>query len=141
MLRSNETGVGTAAVFCYNCHRREVYGDAGYSQTTENENLSRVDHPISGQHITTLPKNGIWCMNCHGGATLGGMHGTNMDAGTAGGTNLRGERFLNGAAILGITRATTTNNSGKCWTKGSTDTVNNCTKGHSGQGFTANYNL
>jgi len=80
-------------------------------------------------------------MNCHGGATLGGLHGTNMNAGTAGGANLRGERFLNGAAILGITRATTTKNSGGCWTKGTADAVNNCTKGHSDMSWTANYNL
>jgi hypothetical protein len=139
LLRSNETGVGTAVVFCYNCHRRDVYGDDGYSPTSPT--LSRVSHPINNNHSGTPPKNGIWCMNCHGGSVLGGMHGTNAGVGTAGGTDPMGERFLNGAAILGITRATTSNGSGGCWTKGTADAVNNCTRGHSDMGWTANYNL
>lgn len=139
LLRSNETGVGTAVVFCYNCHRRDVYGDDGYSPP--NATLARVSHPINNNHSGTPPKNGIWCMNCHGGSVMGGIHGTNAGVGTAGGTDPMGERFLNGAAILGITRATTSNGSGGCWTKGSTDEVNNCTRGHSNMGWTANYNL
>jgi hypothetical protein len=140
ILRQNETGVGTAQVFCYNCHRRDVYGDDGYSPP--NAGWSRVEHPINSQHddVGNQPKNGIWCMNCHGGAMLGGMHGTNAGTGPDGGTALLGERFNNGASITGLTRATTTKNSGGCWTKGTADAVNNCTKGHSDMSWTANWN-
>jgi hypothetical protein len=51
-----------------------------------------------------------------------------------------GERFNNGAAITGLTRATKTKNSGGCWSKGTADAVNNCTKGHSDMSWTANWN-
>jgi hypothetical protein len=135
MLRGNETGTGDAAVFCFNCHLYDVYDENG-----TNQSLARVSHPINGQHIVP-PQNGIWCMNCHGGATLGGMHGTNMGVGPGGGVDTMGEAFLNGAALTGITRATTSKNSGGCWTKGAVDSVNTCTKGHGDMGWQANYNL
>jgi hypothetical protein len=77
---------------------------------------------------------------------MGGLHGTNAGVGSGGGVDTLGERFLNGAAILGITRAQYGTNgrdgvTGACWTKGSVDSVNNCTKGHGGMNWSANYNL
>jgi hypothetical protein len=133
ILRGNETGSGDAAVFCFNCHLYDVYDPNGTSQT-----LSRVEHPINGQHIVP-PQNGIWCMNCHGGSVLGGMHGTNAGVGPDGGVDELGYRFLNGASITGITRGNTSKNSGGCWTKGAVDSVNTCTKGHGDMGWNTNY--
>jgi hypothetical protein len=136
MLRGNETANGDPAVFCFNCHKYDVYDNGG-----GNQGLGRVDHPFNGNHQSTLPKIGIWCMNCHGGGSLGGIHGSNEGLGPGGGTSPLGERFLNGAAIIGFTAPTTANNSGGCWTKGDPDSVNNCTRGHSDQSFSANYDL
>jgi hypothetical protein len=133
ILRGNETGTGDAAVFCFNCHKYDVYDENGTSQT-----LSRVSHPINGQHIVP-PQNGIYCMNCHGGAVLGGMHGTSAGVGPDGGVDELGYRFLNGASITGITHGTTSKNSGGCWTKGAVDSVNTCTKGHADMGWQSNY--
>ena len=46
-------------------------------------------------------------------------------------TNLRGERFLNGATWVAVKRATTTSMDGvECWTKGVDDDINSCTQGH-----------
>jgi len=94
ILRSNETGTGTAANFCYNCHRRDVYGDQGYTPPNgpnQSGRFSRVTHPVDGNTgLTsqfyaapgTLPdalpfvgafsgnngnKYGILCLTCHGG--------------------------------------------------------------------------
>ena len=131
MLRGNETGLGDAAVFCFNCHKYDVYDPGGSAPE-----LARVEHPISGQH-TTPPVNGIWCMNCHGGGVLGGMHGSNQGVGPAGGDSPLGERFFMGAAITGYTQPTTQKGIGECFTKSSTDSVNTCTRGHNPMGFDA----
>ncbi|MFQ5585958.1 MAG: cytochrome c3 family protein [Thermodesulfobacteriota bacterium] len=135
ILRSNETGVGTLQNFCYNCHRRDVYGDQGFTSPPF-ANYSRVPHPPNG---ATSPfyavgpgvgndsnKWGILCLSCHGGDTTGGTHGTNAGAGS--GTDNLGERMLNGACIIGTTRATTTTLP-LFWSKGLADTVCNDTSG------------
>ena len=78
ILRSNETNVGTTVNFCYNCHRRDVYGDTGYIGTASNK--SRVNHPpglgVASPFYSSLGlytgnnsnKFGNLCLTCHGGA-------------------------------------------------------------------------
>src|SRR3972149_888184 len=99
ILKRNITGAGSNANFCYNCHRRNVYGDEGY--VGPYANYSRVSHPPDGNG-TSSPfyqagidtgnngnKFGILCLTCHGGAydtaenQMKGIHGSNMAAGPA----------------------------------------------------------
>ncbi len=132
MLRKNETGVGSPNVFCYNCHRRDVYGDANYT-SPPNQNLSRFDHPYKSQHTSLSLMRagsnpwGIWCLNCHGGDVEGGIHGTNRGVGQAGQTPM-GKRFLNGYFIKGWTAPGDGTTKGRCWPA--------C---HRGKSFTPNY--
>lgn len=123
ILRSNETGVGSNANFCYNCHRRDVYGDEGY--IGPQANFSRVSHPVDGQGLaspfyTAGPNTGnngnrfgILCLTCHGGAydtttdVMQGIHGSNAAAGTLLGSDPLGYRMMNGACVESYTRATT----------------------------------
>ena len=161
---TNQSLTATAVIFCYNCHRRDVYGDvlqegaaadnpdiAGALTSTQN----RVPHDVTS-HKSTYTDGfgskagwngaaanwgefpGIVCMTCHGGDSLGGMHGTNAKLG-AGDTDNRGERFLNGATWRGVTRATTSV-AVKCWIKNNADEVNWCTQGHSGKGASSKAN-
>ncbi len=117
MLRKNETGVGSPEVFCYNCHRRDVYGDSDLLNPPD-QNYSRFRHPLKRPHTNvsgqwgTNPW-GIWCMNCHGGDVLGGIHGTNQGVGNHGTTPL-GKRLMNGAFIQGWTAAAG-GQKGSCW--------------------------
>ncbi len=133
----------TPKIFCFNCHRRDVYGDENLDGVTATyANLARVSHDPTGNANTFesggTNKWGILCMNCHGGGDLGVIHGTNAGKG-ASGNSFRGKRFLYGATWTGVTRATTTT-AVACWTKNSTDSVNVCTQGHGGSsGNTANY--
>jgi predicted CXXCH cytochrome family protein len=161
LLRKNETGVGSVNVLCYNCHRREVYGDIDHDATLNpnpdgalyGDDLSGNDYHLWSRfpHRWYLDANAghrdpakqsrwnIWCMTCHGGDTLGGIHGTDRsDVGT--GTTEIGRRFLNGATIAGWTAGTTTTNSGELRTKSSTDNVDRCAKHSVGKSWTANYN-
>ena len=52
ILKNNETPfAATTQNFCYNCHRREVYGDEGFADNaTQNiyANYARVSHPVDG---------------------------------------------------------------------------------------------
>ncbi|MFC1943496.1 cytochrome c3 family protein, partial [Chloroflexota bacterium] len=128
-----------ATIVCYKCHRSDVYGTSPSSPS-----LSRASHPINSQHTDGADNVwGIFCLNCHGGATAGGIHGTHAGVGS-GGTAPLGEHFMNGAAMTGFTAGTGgSGNSGRCWTKSGTDSVNSCTKGHNGttgSAFTPNYN-
>ncbi len=124
ILRSNETGVGTAKNFCYNCHRRDVYGDEGYVGPLAN--YSRVPHPVDGLGANSpfykpgvgtgnnSNKFGILCLTCHGGAydnvhnMMKGIHGSNAAAGTQLGSDPLGYRMMNGACVESYKRATTT---------------------------------
>ena len=154
---------GSVEVFCKNCHRRDVYGDAGYA-AAGNVEQSRLEHPVdNGRNDPLKGSKNRWanegdgsgdigCMSCHGGDSLGGLHGTSAGqqwkdwAGTGnhvgataygvgsgnGGVDLadeRGTRFLNGATWVAVERATTSAEL-KCWTKGETDEVNICTQSH-----------
>ncbi len=120
MLRQNETGEGPAVVFCYNCHRHDVYGEDNSIYVPPNETWSRFSHfttfmSASGSHEGSGAANvrwGIWCMLCHAGDGLkpegdggrgGGLHGSNRPA-TGGGITPTGKRAFNGAEVLGWTQ-------------------------------------
>ncbi|MFQ5735608.1 MAG: cytochrome c3 family protein [Thermodesulfobacteriota bacterium] len=126
ILRKNETGFGTLKNFCYNCHRRNVYGDEGY--VGPNANYSRVSHPVDGLGAASpfyAPgtntgnngnKFGILCLTCHGGGydtvnnVMKGIHGSNAGAGSQPGSDALGYRMMNGACVESYVRPTTTTN-------------------------------
>lgn len=167
VLRSNEAGSGSSANFCYNCHRRDVYGDEGYCiPATEitNAHFSRVSHPPDNPGKTSGTCNspfyqtgaglgnqsnafGILCLSCHGGGTktqngytvFDGIHGSNTGVGGGGGTDQLGKRMMNGACITGYTHATTVSGV-QLWFKTATDNVcNNVYPGGTITGNMANY--
>ncbi|WKZ32764.1 MAG: cytochrome c3 family protein [Thermodesulfobacteriota bacterium] len=117
ILKANTTGFGTTRNFCYNCHKRDVYGDEGY--IGPNANYSRVSHPPDGLG-TDSPfykqgtgtgnnsnKFGILCLSCHGGwydptetvDQIKGIHGSNAPAGTLEDSDPLGYRLMNGACV------------------------------------------
>lgn len=123
ILQNNETGAGSIRTFCYNCHRRDVYGDEGY--IGPNANYSRVSHPVDGLGLSSpfytsgvgtgndSNKFGILCLSCHGGShdavnnVIKGSHGSNASAGTLPGSDPLGYRMMNGACVESHARATT----------------------------------
>ncbi len=123
ILKRNETGVGSPQNFCYNCHRRDVYGDEGY--IGPNADFSRVSHPVDGLGLGSpfyTPgsntgnygnKFGILCLTCHGGAydsannVMQGIHGSNAAAGSQVGSDPLGYRLMNGACVESYIRPTT----------------------------------
>lgn len=133
---------------CLNCHRRDVYGDYTYSSPTS-AGYARQSHPIDAgkNHSLEYRTNwGIPCMNCHGGARIGQIHGSNLGRGFNGaGGSYSGRRLLAGSSWYAVTRSSTTT-AGACWTKGATDAVDNCGHTHGGIDFLsgtngmANYN-
>jgi hypothetical protein len=110
--------------FCYNCHRRDVYG--GRSATAgATPDVSGTSAPFSGGLQTRIPhnvhmdaNNSTWppvgtyytswpqyCRMCHAGTDIGTIHGTNWTSkitenfGSAPlNTRAQGKRFLNGAS-------------------------------------------
>ncbi len=140
ILRNNETGTGSSANFCYNCHRRDVYGDEGYCPS--NANYSRVSHPPDQTSCSGSPTSpfytsgaatgnnsnifGSLCMSCHGGGTktqngltvFDGIHGSNT-----GGTT--------GTANYSVSTISFTFNSG------ANDTINDSASGFITAGFAA----
>jgi len=127
---------------CFNCHRRDVYGD-DITQAPTNDVQSRVPHTYfytkDGSHVAD---NGltVWpqhCRLCHGGDKLGGIHGTNITAAQGPNAN-EGKRFLNGSSWDGNARPTTSGG-GACYTANKADpTVDSCGKGHTGTTYTGN---
>lgn len=133
VLRGNETGAGSTKNFCYNCHRRNVYGDEAYCDPfSENTagNYSRVTHPPDNPGKTAGVCNspfyrnganlgndsnhfGILCLSCHGGGektqngnnVIDGIHGSHTLTGVYGADDL-GKRLMNGACVAGHTHAT-----------------------------------
>lgn len=118
---------------CLNCHRFDVYGDY---QVTSNANstYSRQPHPCdtsSGQAFGTKPTWGIVCMNCHGGARAGSIHGDNLGKGANGSAgSYSGKRLLSGAYWNGVTRSGAS--AGSCFVKKATDSVSNCSNRNQG---------
>ena len=130
ILRGNETLQGSIKNFCYNCHRRDVYGDEDY--LGPNANYARVLHPVDGlgasspfyQSPLTSGQNtgnasnkfGILCLTCHGGGlktqngstVIDGIHGSNTAAGPLAGSDPLGYRLINGACVESYKRPTTT---------------------------------
>lgn len=137
MLRTSNPA-GAAAididhVVCYLCHNFDVYSASGTNQA-----WSRASHPVAASHDDNAANAyGVWCMNCHGGAQNGGMHGTDSGVGTSGATAL-GDHFMNGAAMAGFTY-----NAGggkfECWTRATNAYNLTCTQ-HAG-GKQASYNF
>ncbi len=85
------SGAGTDT-FCHNCHRRDVYGDydplsGGGYYSPPRATSARISHPPDsgggGRSLQTnfVNKWGVVCMNCHGGDSLGGLHGTSAKKG------------------------------------------------------------
>ncbi|MBI3397709.1 MAG: hypothetical protein HY026_00465 [Deltaproteobacteria bacterium] len=159
LLRSKETVGGSPTNLCYNCHRRDVYGDEGYCPP--NANYSRVSHPPDQGACSGSPTSpfyttgastgnnsnifGILCLSCHGGRTatqngltvIDGIHGSNTGLGTNGTTQL-GKRMMNGACITGY-QADAINI--QLWFKTAADTV--CNHSYTGANpatITPNYN-
>ncbi len=132
ILKGNETPFAASPQnFCYNCHRRDVYGDEGFADnTTQNiyANYSRVSHPVDGLGNSSpfyLPglnsgndgnKYGNLCLSCHGGAydtannIMDGIHGSNKAAGASG--DPLGYRLMNGACVESYARPATTLSTG-----------------------------
>lgn len=147
---TGNASVSSTAIFCYNCHNREVYGDIndvafGTDNVTFKDTWTRFPHRWwlnqNGNHLDNNANNwGIFCRNCHGGDKLGGIHGTNRGVGTSG-TTMVGKRFLNGAGVAGWTVGNTTTDSGVFYAKASNDEVTNCSRHSTGQTWTAQYNF
>ena len=131
---------------CLNCHRRDVYGDYAFAAPTS-ANYGRQTHPADAGRDHSLQDRSAWgiaCMNCHGGARIGQIHGSNLGKGNGGVTALSysGRRLLAGSSWYAVTRGSTTV-AGKCWTKGGADEVNTCGRAHDAAPFesgVANYN-
>lgn len=134
---------------CYSCHRRDVYGvkTADESETREPRLPSgardHMDYSRSEEHpfetdSEGLVKNafGIWCMNCHGGDSIGGIHGSNRGRGSQGSSPV-GLRLRNGGAVIGNTIGSS---EGRCFTKEFRDSVNTCDEGHDGEDYSTHYN-
>jgi hypothetical protein len=149
----NSSGVDTVITgaapdsfhFCVNCHRYDVYGGPAVTSPA-NATLSRQPHPVDRSTADSLTTRTLWgtvCQNCHGGARVGEIHGSNLGLGTGRngtGASNSGQRLLAGAYWTGVTRSTTSN--GSCYVKGAKDTVSNCsnTNGGSFGGGTVTYN-
>ncbi len=123
---------------CINCHWRDVYGDQSFTGPAH-ASYSRQTHPVdrAGGDATKGTYNswGIGCMNCHGGARVGEIHGSNLGRGGGLGTpSYSGKRLLAGANWYGLKRSVGAT-AGQCWVKGSADTVTSCKQGHTGSGF------
>ena len=137
-------------IFCYNCHRRDVYHNNQYL-TSANSAQSKVDHNeliCVGNGLFLEPQNWlpvgwqIWCKHCHGGDKVGGIHGTNITF-TSGRTEMTGvkKRFLNGASWAGYGYSDT-NNPVSCYTIQGGNNVSSCSGNHNGNknsGKNANY--
>ena len=161
---TTEVHTGSTALnynyFCFNCHKRSVYGDQGLT-SPGNDIYSRVQHRAlySGDSRTATPtyvSTNIHCNQCHAGyrgtgaagtERVGGIHGTNFYAKNSQGTSRptwttkQGKRFLNGASWAigpsdgngngGVARPSTTA-SGGCYVRKTTDSLNKCGQGHNG---------
>jgi hypothetical protein len=140
--------------FCFNCHRADTYGsESGVlaKNTPTNEGQSRLLHGsqmwvkdgsniagTGGAANTTFHRQ--FCRHCHGGDTLGGLHGSNRAQGTGGETVPQSIRFLNGATWRGLERPTFGSNTITCYTQdsaeGGTSTVSSCSQHSGGTGYT-----
>ncbi len=143
--QTTSPGSGDQYQICSNCHRMDVYGSFS-NNAPANKTYSRQSHPVDSSNIyslSTFPRWGIGCMNCHGGARAGGIHGENlgMGGGAASGVSYAGRRLLGGANWYEVTRGST-QTAGSCWTNKTTDAVNNCNHATAGVAFqsgVANY--
>ena len=146
--------------FCLNCHRADVYGfldmgRTGAGKWTTGDRrwpryryLSRQPHPADGgkngkgysfasalsHHKAGDPPRGIVCLRCHGGGTVGGIHGNAGAPGFAYDTSLvspSSNRLINGSAWTGI-RFSSTSQAGSCSKNGGFGNYNSCTHSKGG---------
>ena len=145
--------------FCLNCHRADVYGFFDMGATaggwTNNDTrwpryryLSRQPHPADGANRAKGysfasvninsnagdPPRGIVCLRCHGGGTVGGIHGNAGAAGFVYDTTVftpSSNRLINGAAWDGV-RYGSTAQAGSCGKNGGTANFNSCTDNSGG---------
>jgi hypothetical protein len=136
-------------IFCFNCHRRDVYGDTNLL-TPGNEDFARVPHGTG--FYAEDSRTYLWyskaddnewpwhCANCHGADKMGSLHGTNQS---------NGIRFLNGASWGGDQTGNnnrgqaTTSTLGKCYANNAgseTAYVGTCGSHSSGSPYGANAN-
>ncbi|MBJ6723113.1 cytochrome c3 family protein [Geomesophilobacter sediminis] len=141
-----------STIFCFNCHRRDVYGDANsyndntaigtnkipYRSFTRLAHSGGTGHP-DGTSLTgfftqdtrlvstsALTWKDVTCRHCHVGDKIGGIHGTNAVASNATAPNNskgQGKRFLNGASWNGYNMPAT--GSATCYTV-NTNSVSTC---------------
>ena len=151
ILRSNETGTGDGVTtnFCLNCHNCGTYGDEGPSAPASGcttNTYSRYPHDYSRATAVRTTWGFAGCVNCHGGDSYGGIHGSSFGIWSGKGPRPRSQRMLNGATWLGSSNPTTTAGPA-CWT--TTTAANNetgfdasCQRGHTGNvsGSAARYN-
>ncbi|MDH4100697.1 MAG: hypothetical protein OEV28_09020, partial [Nitrospirota bacterium] len=138
--------------FCYNCHRRDVYGVYAANDGVEPSITVDQNKHVTFSRMAPHPRHwkeyepdanalGIWCMTCHGGIQRGGLHGSNRgkDSGWGGKTpgTPSGMRLRNGAAIGGSTLRA---DGGTCWTREYKDDISSCVMPGGDKDYTANYN-
>lgn len=140
--------------FCVNCHRADVYGKGTGAEVPTYQAFSRFNHGfktgtgspdkicmVSGNKVLGTAWESPNCLGCHGGREPGGIHGSIMGvAGGGGGAGVspQGKRFTNGANWLSHTLGQG-GASVACWTTSTPDNVAACTKGHTGQSQSPNY--
>ncbi len=122
--------------FCVNCHRFDVYKTGSY------QNLSRVGHQggtmnAACNDASVIPYLNISCINCHGGRTPGGVHGSNLGVGSLG-TSEQGKRMMNGASWVGHTLGDVSG-SLTCYTLSSGTNMSTCTKHPGGRAASPYY--
>ncbi|MDH4101730.1 MAG: hypothetical protein OEV28_14290, partial [Nitrospirota bacterium] len=160
----NDGSWGNPRMFCYSCHRRDVYGvkaaggssyggwggwgdgaggEPGFnSGTYSHMRYSRLNsHPPMSVEMSGN-KWGVWCMNCHGGDSMGGLHGSNKSSSSSsggwsgGGSTPMGVRLRNGAAVTGHSISS---GGGSCsW--GNATSFSSCSGWSGSASYSANYN-
>ncbi len=111
-----------ATVICLRCHDPE----SGESLFEEHGNTSHDNNPLN--------LFSIWCLNCHGGGTWGGIHGVDdpVTEGDAGLGTYDPNVFTYGSGLDLINNWTDFTDGGvTCSTNGSNDLLSSCTQ-HSG---------
>ncbi|HBR16140.1 MAG: hypothetical protein A3G39_07790 [Deltaproteobacteria bacterium RIFCSPLOWO2_12_FULL_43_16] len=118
-------------VFCYNCHRADIYGIDDF--TTTYATFARITHPMHGSSNTgtgglsqnTNNPRGISCMRCHGGG--GGAAATPTTANSKLG-NIHGSAY-NSAGDGGQNRLIAPRGAWVSWVRPAAGASINCTRG------------
>jgi hypothetical protein len=127
-------GTGTGTFVCYKCHDRAVYH---YGSTDSTK--PRITHGTmetnawSGAYTGGDAGRAIYCLNCHGGNSVGSIHGNNRSITTQSSYSTKSYRFAFGAELgIDMTDAAWEDTSTvACYTAGTT-WGGSCTKHDSG---------